>query len=236
MKFPPPLKKGDKIGIVSTARKISQEDLQPCFNDLRRWGLEPVTGRHLFKTDHQYAGTDAQRAEDLQAMIDNPDIKGILCARGGYGTLRIIDQIDLKPLKKRPKWIAGFSDVTTLTMACYNEGIATIHGPMGISWNGKTGDEQSRDYLRQIFFGQTPSYTAPSTREDLTRTGVASGRLIGGNLSMLSQLLGTPTDFKTQRLHSFPRRPRRIPLSPRPHGRSPAARRKIRPTRRPHRR
>ncbi|MEM7039251.1 MAG: LD-carboxypeptidase [Bacteroidota bacterium] len=198
MRIPPPLKAGEKIGIVSTARKISREDLEPCLQSLRSWGLEPVLGKNLFKIDHQYAGTDAERAADLQEMINRPDISGILCARGGYGTLRIIDAIDLKPLRKNPKWIAGFSDVTTLTMAAYNAGVATIHGPMGISWNGATGDEQSRDYLRQMLMGPPPEYAYAPTRQDLTRTGIARGPLIGGNLSMLSQLLGTDTDFKTK--------------------------------------
>jgi muramoyltetrapeptide carboxypeptidase len=198
MKFPPPLRSGDKIGIISTARKISRKDLQPALDSLTEWGLKPVLGKNLFATDHQYAGTDAQRTADLQAMLDNPEIKAILCARGGYGTLRIIDEVDLRGLKKDPKWIVGFSDVTTLTMACYNLGIATIHGPMAISWNGATGDENSRNYLRQMLFGELPVYTATPLDHDLVRTGSGEGRLIGGNLSMLSQLIGTPTDFDTK--------------------------------------
>lgn len=198
MKFPKSLCPGDQVGIISTARKISSEELQPALDSLREWGLQPVLGKHLFAVDHQYAGTDAQRQADLQQMIENPNIRAILCARGGYGTLRIIDAVDLRPLKKDPKWIIGFSDVTTLTMACYNLGLASIHGPMAISWNGKTGDGQSREYLRQILFGQLPTYSCTPMRSDLVRTGIGEGRLIGGNLSMLSQLLGTDTDFDTK--------------------------------------
>lgn len=198
MKFPQALRSGDKIGIISTARKISREDLQPALDSLVEWGLKPVIGKNLFASDHQYAGTDAQRTADLQSMIDDPQIRAILCARGGYGTLRIIDEVDLRGLKKDPKWIVGFSDVTTLTMACYNRGIATIHGPMAISWNGKTGDENSREYLRMMLFGDLPAYSATPLNHEVVRTGSGEGRLIGGNLSMLSQLIGTPTDFNTK--------------------------------------
>ncbi|HHG86437.1 MAG TPA: LD-carboxypeptidase [Bacteroidetes bacterium] len=198
MKFPSALKAGDKVGILSTARKISVEQLQPALDALREWGLEPVLGQHLFAEDHQYAGTDGERRADLQMMIEDRTIRAILCARGGYGTLRIIDGVDLRPLRRNPKWIVGFSDVTTLTMACYNAGVASIHGPMAVSWNGKTGDVQSREYLRQMLFGKLPNYSCMPARTDLVRTGVGEGRLIGGNLSMLSQLLGTETDFDTR--------------------------------------
>ncbi|MEM6273589.1 MAG: LD-carboxypeptidase [Bacteroidota bacterium] len=198
MIFPPPLKPGDKVGLLSTARKIAREELQPALDSLRAWGLEPVLGEHLFAVDHQYAGTDAQRTADLQTMLDRPDLAAILCARGGYGTLRIIDAVDLRGLRKHPKWIVGFSDVTTLIMAAYNRNLATIHGPMAISWNGKTGDAASREHLRQMLFGELSTYAAAPIRQDLVRTGRGEGRLIGGNLSMLSQLLGTETDFSTK--------------------------------------
>lgn len=198
MKIPPFLKAGDKVGIVSPARKISAEDLQPAIQDLEAWGYEVVPGRSVYAIDHQYAGTDAQRTADLQSMLDDPDIKAILCARGGYGSLRIVDGLNWKGMKKSPKWLIGFSDITTLTMAAYNLGIASIHGPMGISWNGQTGDPASRDHLRDMLAGKVPEFSWGVERPDLTRTGTGTGPIIGGNLSMLSQLLGTETDFSTK--------------------------------------
>ncbi len=198
MKVPPFLKAGDRVGIVSPARKISEEDMKPALDDLRTWGYEVVLGKSVFAADHQYAGTDAQRLADLQTMLDDPSIKAILCSRGGYGSLRIIDGLDWKGMKKNPKWLIGFSDITTLTMDAFNRGIASIHGPMGISWNGQTGDAASREYLRDMLAGNTPDYKWPVERPDVTRTGSGTGPIIGGNLSMLSQLLGTETDFSTK--------------------------------------
>lgn len=198
MKIPPFLKPGDRIGIVSPARKISAEDLKPAIADLQSWGYQVVAGKYLHAEAHQFAGTDAQRTEDLQQMLEDESIRAILCARGGYGSLRIIDQLDLKALRKDPKWLIGFSDITTFTMAAFNLGVASIHGPMGISWNGQTGDEASREFLRQMLAGDIPHYTFPVERPDLCRTGTARGPIIGGNLSMLSQLLGTDTDFDSK--------------------------------------
>lgn len=198
MKIPPFLKAGDRIGIVSPARSISEADLAPALADLQAWGLTVVKGTHLYAKDFQFAGSDAQRAADLQMMMDDPSISAILCARGGYGCLRIVDLLDWKAFRKSPKWLIGFSDVTTLTMDAFNRSLASIHGPMGISWNGKTADPASREWLRKILLGESPTYSWQVERPDMTRTGMGSGPLIGGNLSMLSQLVGTPTDFDTK--------------------------------------
>lgn len=183
--------------LVATARLIKPEEAAPAIEALRAWGLEVVLGPHLYATHHQYAGVDADRLSDLQLALDDPSIKLVLCARGGYGTLRIIDQVDLRGIQKHPKWVVGFSDLTALLVALGNAGIAGIHGPMAISWNGKTADATAIEYLRRLLFGEALHYTAPTTRPDLTRTGSAEGRLIGGNLSILSQLIGSPTDFDT---------------------------------------
>lgn len=198
MRIPRKLRAGDRVGIVSTSRKITEAELAPAMASLRAWGLEPVPGRHIYNVSHQFAGTDAERLQDLQDMLDREDIQAILCSRGGYGSLRIVDGLSLKGLKKHPKWLVGFSDVTTFTMALYNAGVASIHGPMAISWDGKTGDEKAREYLRRMLMADTPTYSYTPLRADLIRTGKASGPVIGGNLSMLSQLLGTDTDFKTK--------------------------------------
>lgn len=198
MKIPPFLKSGDQIGVVSPARSIPVENLEPAIHDLESWGFKVVLGKSVYAQDFQYAGTDAQRTSDLQTMLDDPSIKAILCSRGGYGSLRIVDQLNWKAFKKNPKWLIGFSDVTTLTMAAYNLGVASIHGPMGVSWNGQTGDEMSRNHLHKMLKGEISQYSFGVERPDLTRTGTGTGPIVGGNLSMLSQLLGTDTDFSTK--------------------------------------
>jgi muramoyltetrapeptide carboxypeptidase len=198
MRFPTFLKSGDKVGIVSPARKISPDEVAPALASLQEWGLVPVLGTHIYSVYHQYAGTDADRVADLQRMIDDPEIKAILCSRGGYGCLRIVDAIDFGALKKHPKWLIGFSDLTAFAMAAYRAGCATIHGPMAISWNGKTADVTARGQLRALLMGELPKYSYAPTAPERLRTGRATGRLIGGNLSILSQLIGTPDDFETK--------------------------------------
>ncbi len=197
MRFPAFLKPGDKVAIVSPARKISPEEVAPALASLQEWGLVPVLGTHIYSVANQYAGSDGDRTADMQRMLDDPEIKAILCSRGGYGCLRIVDAIDFSALKKYPKWLIGFSDLTAFCIAAANAGSATIHGPMAISWNGKTADVASRAYLRALLMGELPAYSyAPALPERL-RTGKATGRLIGGNLSILSQLIGTPDNFDT---------------------------------------
>lgn len=197
MKIPPSLKSGDRIGVIAPARKISEAELKDAMEDLRSWGLIPVYGENLFAIHHQFGGTDEQRASDLQQMIDDPSIRCIFCARGGYGTLRIVDAVSFEGLAKAPKWLVGFSDITTLHNAAYNVGVASVHGPMALSWNGNTSDASSRENLRKVLFGERPVYRYQPRANVPMRPGKGEGRLIGGNLSMLSQLIGTPTDFNT---------------------------------------
>src|ERR1051325_88231 len=127
MKIPPYLKKGDKIGIVATARKISRAELQPAVDILKQWGLEPVLSENIFGEDHQFSGTDEQRAADLQSMLDDDSIRAVISARGGYGTLRIIDKLDLSKFIAHPKWVVGYSDITVLHTHLHALGIATLH-------------------------------------------------------------------------------------------------------------
>lgn len=198
MRFPESLKPGDKVGIVGPARKISPEEMAPAIASIQEWGLEPVLGNHLYASHHQFAGKDADRIADMHRMINDPEIKAILFSRGGYGCLRIVDAIDFSPLKKHPKWLAGFSDLTTFSAALLDLGVASIHAPMCISWNGKTSDAISRGHLRQVLMGPPPVYTYAPAQPEHLRTGKATGRLVGGNLSILSQLVGTPYDVDTR--------------------------------------
>lgn len=198
MQAPAPLRPGDKAVILSPARLITPEELAPAISALGEWGLDVVLAPHVYAVDRQYAGTDAERLADLQAALDDPTVRLILCARGGYGTLRIIDDLDLKGIRKHPKWVVGFSDLTVLHIALANAGLVSIHGPMAGSWNGKTADPDSLDYLRRMLFGDLPGYQAMAAQPGLLRTGTATGPLIGGNLSILCQLIGTGTDFDTR--------------------------------------
>lgn len=196
---PPRLKKGDKIAIVAPARKIPRKDLEDAVKAFESWGLVPVFGKNLFKEDNQYSGTDAERLADLQEMCDDPEIKAVMCARGGYGTLRIHDGLSLKGLKRNPKWVIGFSDITALLVKLYNAGMESLHAPMCVSWDGHTADGDAIEYLRKILIdGGEITYSYTPDRQDITRPGRAEGRLLGGNLSLLSQFLGTETDFDTK--------------------------------------
>lgn len=190
---PPALQPGDKVGIISTARKISAEELQPALKIIKSWGYKPSLGKHLFAAHHQFAGTDAQRLADLQSFINDPDIKAILCARGGYGTVRIIDQVDFAPLLKHPKWICGYSDVSVLHNKLDRLGIASLHCSMPINFGSNTTEALTS--ISDVLAGRSITYRlAPHS---FNRSGTTEGRLTGGNLSMLYSQLGSPTALDT---------------------------------------
>lgn len=186
---PPFLKKGDTIAIVSTARKHINDDLKPTFDLLKSWGLEVVVGKTIGLEYHQLAGTDAARISDFQSQLDNPNVRAIWCARGGYGTVRIIDQLDFTAFKKAPKWIVGFSDVTVLHSHLNTMGYKSIHGTMPVSI--KKTAATSISSLYKALFGQPLSYSIPPS--PMNRLGSAKGELVGGNLSILYSLFGSPS-------------------------------------------
>ncbi len=193
---PPYLKPGDKIGIVSTARKISREELQPAVECFEKEGFEIVFGKNLFKELNQFSGTDDERAEDFQLMMDDSEIKAILCARGGYGTVRIIDKLDFTAFRKNPKWICGFSDVTVLHSHIWqNFGIETIHSIMPVQLKKLGGESDAAKTLVKSLKGNALDYQFPA--HPLNRTGSAEGILVGGNLSILYSLLGSVSDIDT---------------------------------------
>ncbi len=191
---PPPLVTGDTIGILSTARKISPSELQPAIALLQEWGFKVRTAPNLFKEYRQFAGTDNERLSDLQNFINDPDIKAILCVRGGYGTVRIIDKLDFNNLIEQPKWIAGYSDVTVLHNQLSKMGIESLHSTMPI--NFKSNTQPALESLKKALSGETLHYTIPA--HSLNRTGMASGILTGGNLSMLYSQTGSPTALNTK--------------------------------------
>lgn len=188
MTIPPYLKKGDTVAIVATARKNIDDNLKPAISWLKNWGLEVVIGSTIGLDNHQLAGTDAQRAADFQTQLDNPNIKMIWCVRGGYGTVRIIDQLDFTKFKQHPKWIVGFSDVTVLHSHLNTMGFQSIHGIMPVS---SKASEEAKETLRKSLFGEHLEYTVPC--ENRNRPGKAQGELVGGNLSILYSLFGSPS-------------------------------------------
>lgn len=186
------LKKGDKIGIVACARKISPGEMAPAIEILKGWGLKVVVGKNLFNADCQFSGTDAERAEDLQTMLNDASVKAVISARGGYGTMRIIEKIDFTEFKKSPKWLVGYSDITVLHSHIHTLGIETLHATMPINF---TKDQETLESLRKALFGEKINYE--SNAHSLNRKGIAQGELIGGNLSLLYALTGSVSDIDT---------------------------------------
>ncbi len=185
----------DKIAIISTARKIDVEALEYAKEVLKSWSLQVVESPNLRAEYHQFCGNDEQRRQDLQWAIDNPDIKGVLCFRGGYGTVRILDKIDFSKLKNNPKPIIGYSDVTALHNAVNKiVGIATIHATMPV--NFKENTTEALLTLKKAMFGESYSIETPSDKRN--RTGTTTGEIVGGNLSILYSLSGTKFDIDTK--------------------------------------
>lgn len=188
------LKQGDKIGIVATARKVSEEEVAPAMRMLESWGFNVIPGQDLFREDRQFAGTDEERAADMQRMLDDPEIKAILIARGGYGTMRIVDMLDFTGFNAHPKWIVGFSDVTVLHSHIHsNHNTETLHSIMCLHF-GKNAEAD--ETLRKALTGELLGYELTGGLE-LNRSGEGSGMLVGGNLSLLYALNNSSSDIDT---------------------------------------
>lgn len=191
MNVPPYLKPGDKVAVVNPAKRL-QSDIEAGLQQLRDWGLEPVLGKYVREEHNLFAGDDTQRQEDLQWALNDVDIKAILIARGGYGTTRILDEVLFTGLQENPKWICGFSDITTLLCKLDNLGIASIHGPMLASMGRDDFSDQS---LRSLFFGESVAYEAKPRRENVL--GSAQAEVIGGNVTMICNSIGTASEIQT---------------------------------------
>ena len=194
MIIPPFLKAGDTVALVCTARKFFPEDAKPAIELLESWGLKAKLGNTIGLDNYQLGGTDTERTADFQAQLDDENVKAIWCARGGYGTVRIIDSLDFTTFKKQPKWIMGFSDVTVLHSQLNLERVASLHAIM--PFTVPNAPEEVKETLRKAFFGETISYTIPSKSYDIK--GIASGELVGGNISILYSLLGSKSAIDTK--------------------------------------
>jgi muramoyltetrapeptide carboxypeptidase len=177
------------VAIVSPARKISAAELAPAIAILEEWGLEVVLGESIAGDHHQFAGDDELRRRDFQQQLDDPSIRAILCARGGYGTARLVDGLDFSRFAQQPKWVAGFSDITVLNSHLLRLDCASIHGVMPVLFH-QAGGEAALESLRRALFGEAalPLHVPPHR---LNRPGTATGELVGGNLSLLHTITAT---------------------------------------------
>lgn len=198
VKVPPYLEPGDAIGITCPAGYMDKAKADTCIQTLQDWGYRVKIGQTLGSASSSYfSGTDEERLSEFQAMLDDEDIKAVLCARGGYGLGRIIDRIDFRAFKNAPKWLIGFSDITVLHSHIYaHYKIATLHAPMAAAFNdGGAGNEYVQS-LKTALEGKKLRYQA--VPHVFNRKGEAVGELVGGNLSLLAHLVGTPSDIKTR--------------------------------------
>ena len=190
---PPYLKSNDQIRIVSPSGNIELKYIVGAKKTLSSWGLNVTEGKFARTKYGRFAGTEAQRIADLQEALDDPSVNAILCSRGGYGVAQIIDKLDFSTFAKSPKWLIGFSDITILHNAISNLGIASIHGIMAKHLTQFPADSIHVQKCREILFGQMPTYVVPKHR--LNKVGIAQGKLIGGNLSVLIGLRGSQFDL-----------------------------------------
>jgi muramoyltetrapeptide carboxypeptidase len=190
--IPPYLRQGDTVGLICPAGYMSAERTQTCIAVLTSWGYKVKVGKTVGHQFHYFSGTDAERLADLQDMLDDSDVHAILCARGGYGTSRIIDDINWKKFKQQPKWIIGYSDITVLHCHLFQRlKTASLHAPMAGAFVDAGGEDAFTLTLKNALSGESLKYEAPFVSSN--RTGRATGALIGGNLSLIAHLTGTPS-------------------------------------------
>jgi muramoyltetrapeptide carboxypeptidase len=199
--IPPYLRPGDTIGITSPAGYITLEEIQPAILQMEGWGFKIKTGDTIGKKDFTFGGTDEERREDFQQMLDNPKIKAIMCARGGYGVVRIIDKLNWEKFKTKPKWIIGFSDITVFhAHISRNFGVASIHSKMCNSfpddWDTAEPIQiETIESIHKTLRGVKMKYSAVPNMNN--KQGSGEGILVGGNLKLMETLAGTASDLKT---------------------------------------
>ena len=186
------LSTGDKVALISPSYFTPMENVEKTAAVLRSWGLEPVIGPNVGKkVDGQYAGTVSERISDIQWALRDPSIKAIICNRGGYGTIQLIDYLTLEELKASPKWLVGFSDISTLHGLFSRAGVMSVHGTMS-SFLAKGGTDETSTLMRDLLMGKVPRYELPSHKDNIV--GRASGVLVGGNLCTFVPNLGSQAD------------------------------------------
>lgn len=195
---PPYLKAGDTVAIVAPSGilKNRNDEVQQAIDLLESWGLHAVVGKHVFSKADHFAGTDDERCEDFQNALDDPKISAIWCARGGYGTVRVLDKLDYTKFKNNPKWLIGYSDITALHNQFHNERIESIHAMMCVSLTeDKEGLKETISTFKDAIFGKSLSYTLSGSTYN--KVGIVKGPLVGGNLTILHTMLGSKTSIDT---------------------------------------
>jgi muramoyltetrapeptide carboxypeptidase len=205
LSIPPYLQKGDTIAIVAPAGILKNREgtIQKAKELAENWGLSVILGKNVFNQNNHFAGTDAERAADFQEALDNKSIKAIWTARGGYGSVRILDLLDFTKFKEHPKWIIGYSDITALHNHIHNLGIETMHGMMATSLEEKPEEIiQTISSFKKALFGEELKYSIPSSEDNrnaiLNSGEILKGQLIGGNLSILTSMLGSNSQLSTE--------------------------------------
>jgi muramoyltetrapeptide carboxypeptidase len=200
--IPPYLNKGDTVGIICPAGYMPAERAETCIQTLEAWGYKVKKGFTLGNRHHYFSGTDDERLEDLQSMLDDKEVKAILCGRGGYGVSRIIDRIQWKAFSKHPKWIIGFSDITVLHSFLYTKlNTASMHAPMANAFNENGYQNEYAQSLHHALEGKRLHYEVQP--HPFNRQGTAVGKLVGGNLSLLAHQVGTLSDINTKKTILF---------------------------------
>ncbi|GBL34707.1 probable murein peptide carboxypeptidase [Filimonas sp.] len=195
--IPPYLKPGDTIGITCPAGAVDLTDMKPMFDQLKAWGYQLKIGTTVGTSHFKFSSTDEERLSDLQTMLDDDSIQAILFGRGGYGVVRLIDQIDFTRFRQNPKWLVGYSDITCLHSHIFtNFNIATLHAHMGAGYRAENQDAFSTLQIQEALQGTPMRY--PQASHTMNRVGQGSGKLCGGNLALLSDLTGTRSDIDTQ--------------------------------------
>ena len=201
IKVPPYLKVGDKIGITCPSGAVTAKEIEACIRQLENWGFQPVIGNTVGKKDFTFGGTDEERIQDFQLMIDQAEIKAILCARGGYGVVRIIDQLDFSSFRHQPKWVIGFSDITVFHSHLHAQGFASLHakmcGSFPVDWaKADTIQTETINTIKSALMGEPLLYKV--LPNSYNRLGMTKGLLVGGNLKMLETMAATPSDISTR--------------------------------------
>ncbi len=186
------LKTGDKVALISPSYYTPMENVEKTADVLRSWGLQPIVGPNVDKVaDGKYAGTVAERVSDIRWALNDPSIKAIICNRGGYGTIQLIEHLTLDELKTSPKWLVGFSDISTLHGLLTRAGVMSIHGTMS-SFLAKGGTDETSTLMRDLLLGKVPCYEVPAHKQNIV--GSASGTLVGGNICTFAPNLGSQAD------------------------------------------
>ena len=197
MIIPPYLQKGSTIGITCPAGAVNSEEMQPMFAQLEAWGFNLKIGKTIGTSFNKFSATDADRLADLQSMLNDDAIEAVFFGRGGYGVVRILDQIDFTQFKQKPKWLLGYSDITAFHSHLNNQmKISSIHAHMGGGYKPNDFDALSTQSIFDVITGKPIHYVIPA--HAMNRVGVAKGELVGGNLALLSDLVGTDSDIHTQ--------------------------------------